>query len=87
MKHLNIYKEKDFVYYTGNNPNYHGKNRVAQIDSISKSENCWELKLLLFNPTEQIHCLADVIKPIFTEKPASEIPPAPPCLNYSYPFS
>jgi hypothetical protein len=68
MLKRDIYKEEDFVYYVGNNPISYGQNRIAQIDSIEKTESYWKLKLILFDPTERVYCLNDLVRPIFTEK-------------------
>lgn len=62
-----MYKKNDFVNYVGN-PNCFDKSRIAQIDSIQQKADYWSINLTLFNPTEKICCVTDLIRHIFTTK-------------------
>jgi len=61
------YKEKDFVNYVGHNPSSYGNTNIAQIDSLIEGENYWEFQLTVIEPYEKVYCMANLIRPIFTE--------------------
>lgn len=60
------YEVNDYVNYIGKNFSNFGDTEVAKIDSIEKGVDFWKLELTIVRTLEKVHCLADLIRPIFT---------------------